>query len=549
MGINDDWSYIKTVELLAQTGHIVYNGWATAMLGWQLYLGALFVKMFGFSFTIVRTSMLLVAMATAYLTQRTMVLAGIRDWNAAVGTLVLVTSPLFLPLAFSFMTDVTGLFCIVLCLYACLRALQAETDRAAFAWICFAAVSNAIGGTARQIAWLGVLVMVPSTLWLLRRRPRFLLAGSLLYFACVTFVFVSMHWFHLQPYSVPESLVRERITFGSLTKLSNNLLRAALDIPLFLLPILLLFLPAFPRGNRRATVFLAFASTVGVLFALAQIHRHRLMYWLAPFVGNYVTIYGLLDDVSLHGQRPIVLNFGVRLLVTTLLFASLLSFFALLFTRFRKPSSSSDIPAQISWYQLGVLIVPFTMAYIALLLPRAAVNQLFDRYLLPLLMLSILVILRFYQEQVHPLIPAAALVPIAAFAAFAIAGTHDSFALFRARLAVVNELRSAGVPPTAIDGGFEYNGWNQIEIARYINDPNIPVQPGDHFRPSFKDSFGVCPPILFDNFSVVTPRYGMAFEPASCLGQARFAPISFRTWLGPRFTTIYIVKVGQPVDR
>ena len=133
MGVNDDWSYIKTVQILAQTGHIVYNGWATAMLGWQLYLGALFVKMFGFSFTSVRLSMLLVAMAIAFLTQRTMVRAGLSDWNAALGTLVIVTSPLFLPLAFSFMTDVTGLFSIVLCLYACIRALQAETDRAAFA--------------------------------------------------------------------------------------------------------------------------------------------------------------------------------------------------------------------------------------------------------------------------------------------------------------------------------------------------------------------------------------------------------------------------------
>jgi hypothetical protein len=33
-GICDDWSYIKTTQILAQTGHIVYNGWASAMLGW-----------------------------------------------------------------------------------------------------------------------------------------------------------------------------------------------------------------------------------------------------------------------------------------------------------------------------------------------------------------------------------------------------------------------------------------------------------------------------------------------------------------------------------
>lgn len=54
MSLNDDWSYIWSARLLAETGHIQYNGWATAMLGWQLYLGALFIKIFGFSFSIVR---------------------------------------------------------------------------------------------------------------------------------------------------------------------------------------------------------------------------------------------------------------------------------------------------------------------------------------------------------------------------------------------------------------------------------------------------------------------------------------------------------------
>jgi hypothetical protein len=61
-------------------------------------------------------------------------------------------SPVLLPMVFIFMTDIGGLFCIVLCVYACLRALQAEASRAANVWIAFAARSNALGGTVRQIA-------------------------------------------------------------------------------------------------------------------------------------------------------------------------------------------------------------------------------------------------------------------------------------------------------------------------------------------------------------------------------------------------------------
>ena len=109
--IGDDTSYTRSAQLLAATG---YNGWATAMLGWQLYWGALFIKMFGFSFNVVRLSTLPVAMATAFFSQRSMVRAGLTEWNATLATLTLVLSPLFLPLTFSYMSDIGGFFVLVL---------------------------------------------------------------------------------------------------------------------------------------------------------------------------------------------------------------------------------------------------------------------------------------------------------------------------------------------------------------------------------------------------------------------------------------------------
>ncbi len=549
MGVNDEWSYVKTVQVLAQTGHIVYNGWARPILGWQLFLGASFAKLFGFSFTAVRLSILLVAMAVAFLTQRILVRIGIRQWNATLGTLVLILSPIFLPLSLSFMTDLPGFFVIVLCLYACIRALQAETDRAALAWICFAAISNTIGGTARQIAWLGVLVMVPSTFWLLRRRPHFLLAGSVLYLGCVAFIFASVHWFHQQFYSHPESLLLPHLTPGMLVTLVRNILLGIVDTPLLLLSLFLLFIPAFPRNDRRATVFVVTGGSLCLLFFLFELHRHMLFYWLAPYLGNYLTVYGLVVDSSLHSPGPIVLGYGVRVFVTALLFASMLSFLAVLLVSPRRSSPDSDLDPHISWYRLSVLFGPFTLVYLALLVPRATGNLFFDRYLLPIMLLVIIIVLRCYQERVRPLLPVATLIPIAIVALFSIAGTHDSFALFRARLAAINELRAAGVPPTAIDGGFEYNGWNQIEMAHFINDPEIHAHPWDHFSPPVSDSFGVCPPLLLDFFPVVSPRYAMAFAPQACLGQASFAPVTYRSWLAPHSTKIYIVKVGNPSNR
>lgn len=39
MGTIDDVSYTRSAQLLAETGHIIYNGWAAPILGWHLYWG------------------------------------------------------------------------------------------------------------------------------------------------------------------------------------------------------------------------------------------------------------------------------------------------------------------------------------------------------------------------------------------------------------------------------------------------------------------------------------------------------------------------------
>ena len=102
----DEFSYAKTALDFARTGHIVYNGWATAMLGWQIPWGALFIKIFGFSFTVVRFSMLPIAMVTVYLFHQILRRFGINPGNAILGRLDNGTFASFLPWRRAYMTDV-----------------------------------------------------------------------------------------------------------------------------------------------------------------------------------------------------------------------------------------------------------------------------------------------------------------------------------------------------------------------------------------------------------------------------------------------------------
>ena len=55
---NDDWSYSFTVKRLLETGKLTYNGWASASLIAQAYWGLIWVKAFGFSYTVLRLSTL-----------------------------------------------------------------------------------------------------------------------------------------------------------------------------------------------------------------------------------------------------------------------------------------------------------------------------------------------------------------------------------------------------------------------------------------------------------------------------------------------------------
>jgi hypothetical protein len=541
-GMNDDGPYIRSAQLLAQTGHVVYNGWATAMLGWQLFLGALFAHLFGPSFTAIRASTLLVAIATAFLTHRTLVRAGVNTRNATLGTLALVLSPLFLPLAFSFMSDIGGLFCIVLCFYACLRALQAKADWAMLGWLVFAATSNALGGTVRQIAWLGVLVIFPSTVWLLRQRRGVVLTGLLLYSICAVFVVGSLQWFLRQPYSIPEPLIPPDINLSSLNHLVFQLLSMFFTFALLLLPILISFAPVLTLREKFTRDRLIAGGVLCLLAFLFFVTRQPQdqPYFFAPYLGNYLSLHGLVDGMPIMGNRPLVLSPAVRVLLTIFVFLLLNCFFIFLLVS-RGLKHSLGVPSEISGKSLQILFMPFLIAYVALLVPRGLSGTLFDRYLLPLLPIGLIFLLRLFQNRVGSHLPFISGALLVVFATYAVAGTHDAFSMFRARQAAVVEIRTMGVPATLIDAGFNQNMMTQIDSIGYLNDPRIRV-PKTVYVARFTPYPEDCRPQGDSLTPAVVPGYTLSFDPAACGGLSHFAPVSYRQWLWGETATVYVVK-------
>jgi hypothetical protein len=538
MGFGDDFSYIWTARALAETGHVVYNGWATAMLGWQIYLGALFIKLFGFSFTAVRVSVLLVGMATAALLQRLSVRMGLNEWNATLATLTLTLSPLFLPLTFSFMTDVPGFLSILICLYSCIRAVQANSDRAAIRWLIFAAVSNAIGGTVRQIAWLGALVMVPSTVWVLRRRRGTLAAGAILWTVSAVFVAVCMYWFKSQPYSVNEKLI-----------LGNHLLsRKYFTVLLFSLPILIAFVARYPIKERWARIqggaaVLAILLVGGACVALWHTKIYLAApYVVAPFSEEMVSVQGL-DIGGLPGHRPAVLSMPFRITLTLVTFAAFLAFLLCLINASRlEEHRDADNAGQISNQTILIILGPFTAAYLFLLITRAS---FFERYFLPLLFIFLVFLTRFYQTKIASRLPVVSIVFVILFGGYGIATLHDLMAADRASLGAADELRAAGVPRSEIKAGVEYDGWTEIELTGYVNDPHLRIPEGAYHAPPPQSLPSQCV-FWFDSYTpAIQGRYELTYSPLPCFPESEFPPFEYTTWLAPHHQQIHILKLPK----
>lgn len=540
MGFQDDWSYVRTALDFAQTGRFIYNGWATAMLGWMVPWSALFIKVFGFSFTVVRLSMLPVAIACTYLFHASLLRFGVRGRNAVLGALTFGVSPVFLPMAASYMTDVAGVFAIVLCLYLCQRAVAAHSDRTAILWLCCAAATNIVGGTARQISWLGALVMVPSTAWLLRKRRGVLAAGVVLWIASILSVVACLRWWSHQPYSIPEHIYQGPITPTMVHHLFGALVKTFLCLLLLLYPILAAWLPAAGRLSRGAAIRVG--SAVFILLVVlwkASVPQEWLAPWITHVVQSLMRGSGELPSVT---ETPWNLQLRAAISIIVVLPALIAAELALATLRHRSnktPLQQLVTRRKILW-QLG----PFTLSYVVLLLPRGIYGLLYDRYLLGLMPLAIIFLIKLYQRVAEDTLPVISVLMLGIFGLFSIVGTHDWYALNRARILAVDEIRATGVPKTAIQGAFEYDGWTQIEAAGYVNESRIEV-PAEAFHRNMRmyrlpercwHFFGWYAP-------AIDPKYLVVSSPSPCFADSRFPPVTFRTWWPPFRRTIYVQQM------
>ncbi len=522
MGFSDDWSIGRTAAIFAQTGHFAYNGWEAPTEGWLILWAAPFIRTFGFSYLVLRLSFLPIVFVTVVLFHQSLLRFGFTERNASFGTLTLAVSPIFLPVASGFMTDIPSLLVTVLCLFLCQKAVARKQDRSAVLWLAAAAFTNLAGGTVRQTAFLGILLMIPGVGWWQRRRRGVLPATAIFTVIGCAWIFLFLQWYRAQPYSMPETFLSVSLTTPALKDHLWRLFASARFLLLALSPAIACNFPAVLRLPRA--IFWGLFACFSVFVLLTS------QTWEGSQLG----------DALAYFRIPISVAFAVALLGS-----------ALLFTVLRKRSAhhldehktASSQPQAQSWRYIFWLLGPFSLGYfVLLLLPADSTFVIWDRYLLGLVPLAIVCLLKTYQDRARGGIPKIAILFLVLLGCVGFAKTYRVHAEHRAIVKAADMLRAANVPRTEITAGIEYDGETQLDAVGHMNDPGPPEPPGAH-RPY------VPPPWLpsgFDDLSstpAVVPRYFIVDEPDPDLVPANFPPVEYTAPIPPFHRFIYIQEL------
>jgi hypothetical protein len=531
VALGDDFSYTRSALDFARTGHLVYNGWATASVGWMAVWGALFIKLFGFSFTLVRFAMLPVSMATVYLFHQVLLGFGISRRGALLGALTLGVCPVFLELTATFLTDIPGLFPVVVCLYLCQRAAASRNDRGAIVWLCSAAFVNLIGGTVRQTTWLGALVMVPATALLLRRRRGMIAAAAGLLVASLVCVLLVVHWCNRQPYfDVLYVLPGGALHKLTLSNVSTQIAESTASLMLMTLPVVVVWVVRW-RGVF-AGLRLGLVLCVAVALTALLVGRGELNAWLMPWLQFSLPVLGA-------GSLPV----WIRWVLSVVSVGAAVEWLVQMVAFCRAPKS--EMERRALW-----LLGPFSVAYALFLVPRGLYG-VFDRYLLglvPGVIVSSLLLYELRRGRVGGKAAADSVtwecwVLFALFAAYGTAALHDCFSADRARVTALQQLEAAGVPKTAVTSGLGRDGWEQVAWNGHVNVVDVKI-PAGAFRPvkGWSEPPGCS---VQHSYAVpdIRPKYIVETVQSGCFAASEFVPVPYKTWMPPFGRAVFIGRM------
>jgi len=467
--LNDDWSYGRAVKTLLEKGRLQFTDWTGMTLIAQVLWGYLFCLPLGFSFTALRISTLTLGMAGILGTYGLLKESGTGPRTAFLGAMVMAVNPLYYSLSFTFMTDIPFFTLGMLSLYFFIQGLRTEKKSKILAGFFLATL-------AMLIRQLGIVIpiafgIVYLTKYGLKKRsiamalvPMLLSGGMLILYQHILKSTIGLpELYQIQSRQIPDIISKGIFSFLNLT--ADRGLIAFIYSGLFLLPFSVVQIQdGIPCDLKNSRLYLTLGSCALALAVFVMgicILRNRFI----PLCGNILYDFGL-GPLTLRDTNVMELDHLPkipRILWMILTGAGAAGGAALLYCVLssviqRCQTSGSDSFKKWDW--LSVFILSLSLLYF---LPVGIVDIFFDRYLLFLLPLIMMMALRKGSSNGtgrHTPAHLLSISTIIVFGLFSMGATHDYLSWNRARWKALHYLtEDLGIPRKKIDGGFEFNGF------------------------------------------------------------------------------------------
>jgi 4-amino-4-deoxy-L-arabinose transferase-like glycosyltransferase len=512
--LNDDWAFARGAFHFARGEGILYGGWASMPQLGQWAWACPFIWSFGESFFALRLATITLSWLGLWAFHDLLRRQGVTPGNSALATAVLAFNPLFFLLQGTFMTDVPALSLALLALALYVRAL--DTER--MSWLTGAVAAAGLAGVTRQNT-LAVPVVAVVLLWRMGNRRAVWWLGVLL---PIVAGLATHFWFQARP--------DVRALRPGLLPLSDLMRLPFLVVhfcALVVLPLVTLRFSASGSWRVRVTAFVVLAIGAGCCLAF---DNHLPYGGLFPYSENMLSPQGAFAGSRftgplIVGERPVMLNTTARGFLTLL-----------------GCLSGAELVARIVRRGRGRLFDPlvlFTLSQIPFLL---IVQDLYDRYLLFLLPGAIALALPVPMtaseyERRRPLLAGWAMTALVGACSLGLA--HDWLAWNSARWELGRRALARKVPPEAIEGGVEWNGWF-VGLSNQSGD--LPPGPRWHVLR-----------FTHDWFPSVVGRFALSFSEKPAGLNVRHARTvdrePYSSWLLPRRSEFYLIETPPILRR
>jgi hypothetical protein len=437
--INDDWAYAKGVENL-NNGTWEYSNWQGMPFFAQQVWGLLWVKVFGFSFTVLRFSGIFMGALGLYFLIKSLRLLTTFE-NAFWMTCIIACNPLYIHLSASFMTDIP---CLTLSLGGFLYLMRFKlSGRLKYLWPAFFFL---LAGTLiRQFALIVPIAFIIGAGW--KIKTNFI---KIIFYAILTGVLLyllSLHNSLTETYqgALPRNYGFQFNTIKKLwldfthlpfQKIGYYGYNALIFLGLGIAPMTLRHFKFWPWRKSLAFGLLLF---VGILKILLTDN-----YW--PFTADIIYPVGI-GSIFLDGFNSVSnpTNTLFPAIIGVLLMIIACYSLANLIGRIERSGSKLRVELVAI---VAISILPLVVLYVS------------DRYMIFAVTFAVMAIARVYHLKVNKwLFGAMALVTILL--------CINQFNFQKSRAALIDFAQADGGNPKTINGGFEYNAWHNFDMNNY----------------------------------------------------------------------------------